>query len=184
MFGGFGLPLMAFRGESGARRLEPGRSPAPNRPGKWQFSVGQHVLVIRHRVRVVTGFVRIGPWSGRSGQAGWWVLPGTEVAKDLLDQARVLNDGDDAHGVLAHWTAQWVNKPDSRNQVAGGGMGMRCGAVCNTHEIRPHDSAFCMLPSDFPPWWCACVRPARLEHQRRIGGAPCRGDTSMSQSTV
>jgi hypothetical protein len=29
-------------------------------------------------------------------------------------------------------------------------MGLRGGAVCNANEIRPHDSAFCMLPSDLP----------------------------------
>jgi hypothetical protein len=51
---------------------------------------------------------------------------------------------------MAHRAAQRVHTPDPRNQVAGGGMGMRGGAVCNTNEIRPHDSAFCVLPSDLP----------------------------------
>ena len=53
-------------------------------------------------------------------------------------------------GFLHTGAAQRVHMPDPRNQVAGGGMGMRGGAVCNTNEIRPHDSAFCMLPPDLP----------------------------------
>jgi hypothetical protein len=45
-------------------------------------------------------------------------VPGTEVAKNLLDHARVVNDGDNAHGVLADGTAQRVNLPDAEDQVA------------------------------------------------------------------
>ena len=51
---------------------------------------------------------------------------------------------------MAHRAAQRVHTSDPRNQVAGGEMGMRGGAVGSTNEIRPYDSAFCMLPSDFP----------------------------------
>src|ERR1035441_6455212 len=128
----------------------PGRSPAPKRTGKGQSSVGWRVLVVRSGGDVGTGFVGVGPCGARRGLAGWRVVPGTEMAKDLLDHARVVNHRNDAHGVLAHGAAQRVYTPDPRNQVAGGGMGMRGGVVCNTNEIRPHDSAFCMLPSDLP----------------------------------
>jgi hypothetical protein len=44
-------------------------------------------------------------------------VPSAEVVKDVLDDAGVINDGDDAHGVLADRTAQRVNMPDARNQV-------------------------------------------------------------------
>jgi hypothetical protein len=71
-----------------------------------------------HGGDVVTGFVGVGPCGTRRGQAGWRVVPGTEVAKNLLDHARVVNDGDNAHGVLADGTAQRVNLPDAEDQVA------------------------------------------------------------------
>jgi hypothetical protein len=32
-------------------------------------------------------------------------VPGPEMAQDLLDHARVVNDGDHAHGALADGTA-------------------------------------------------------------------------------
>jgi hypothetical protein len=44
-------------------------------------------------------------------------VPGAEVTEDLLDDAGVVNDGDDAHGVLADGAAQRVNMPDAQNQV-------------------------------------------------------------------
>jgi hypothetical protein len=40
------------------------------------------------------------------------------MAKDLLNQARVVNDGNDAHRALGDGTAQRVNMPDAQNQVA------------------------------------------------------------------
>ena len=33
--------------------------------------------------------------------AAWGAVPGAEAAEDLLRDPRVINDGDDAHGVLA-----------------------------------------------------------------------------------
>ena len=70
---------------------------------------------LRHGVHVVTGFVCIGPWSARRGQAGWRVVPSAEVAKNLLDHMRVVNHPDDAHRVLA---AQRVHMPNAEDQVA------------------------------------------------------------------
>ena len=62
-------------------------------------------------------------------------MPGTEVAKDLLYHARVVNDGDNAHRALTDGAAQRVNMPDPKSQVPGGGMGMRGGAVCHIRAI-------------------------------------------------
>jgi hypothetical protein len=62
-------------------------------------------------------------------------VPSAEVAADVFDDAGVINQADDAHGVLADRTAQRVNIPDSRNQVPGAGMGMRGGAVCHIRAI-------------------------------------------------
>ena len=45
-------------------------------------------------------------------------MPGAEVSKDLLHSPRVINHGDDPHGILADGTAQRVNMPDAQNQVA------------------------------------------------------------------
>jgi len=44
-------------------------------------------------------------------------LPGAEVAEDLLDDALVVNDGDDAHGVVANGAAQRVHVPNAQDQV-------------------------------------------------------------------
>ncbi len=41
------------------------------------------------------------------------------MAEDFLGDASVLDDGDDAHPVLANWTAQRVHVPDPQNQVGG-----------------------------------------------------------------
>ena len=40
------------------------------------------------------------------------------MAKNLLNHARVFNDGDNAHGILADGTPQRVNMPDPQDQVA------------------------------------------------------------------
>jgi hypothetical protein len=67
--------------------------------------------------------------------AGRRVVPGAEVAEDSLDNPRVVNDGDEAHGVVARGAGERVHVPDPRNQVAGGGMGIRGGAVCKMRAI-------------------------------------------------
>ena len=54
---------------------------------------------------VQAGFVGVGAravWWRRSGRP---VVPGAEVAKDLLGNLWVVNDRDDAHRALAHRTA-------------------------------------------------------------------------------
>jgi hypothetical protein len=40
------------------------------------------------------------------------------MSKDLLHSLRVINHGDDAHGVLADGTAQRVNVPNAEDLVA------------------------------------------------------------------
>jgi len=88
-------------------------------------SENRHLLVIpfpadrREHRQSVRG------WSGR------WIVPDGKVTQDILDHPRVVNEGDYAHGVLAHGAAQRIHMPDPRNQVAGGGMGMRGRAVCH-----------------------------------------------------
>jgi len=45
-------------------------------------------------------------------------MPSAEVAKNLLDHARVVNDGNDPHRILANGAAERVNMPDPQDQVA------------------------------------------------------------------
>ena len=45
-------------------------------------------------------------------------MPGTEMTKNLLNHARVVNDGNDAHRALTDGAAQRVNMPDAEDQVA------------------------------------------------------------------
>src|SRR5262245_17828440 len=49
-------------------RVSPGRSPRPSRKStKASFgSIRQHVFIVRHRVRILTGFVGVG------SQGAWW----------------------------------------------------------------------------------------------------------------
>jgi hypothetical protein len=54
---------------------------------------------------------------------------------DCLRYLRVVNEGDHSHGVLAHGAARRVHMIDSRNQVAGAGIGIRGGAVCHMRAI-------------------------------------------------
>ena len=81
-------------------------------------SVGQHVFVVRGRIDIITRFV--GVWTPHAlwRRSGWRVVPGPEVAKNLLDHERVVNDGDHAHGVLTDRAAQRVSMPDPQDQVA------------------------------------------------------------------
>ena len=45
-------------------------------------------------------------------------MPGTQMAKDLLDDPFVVNDGDDTHGVVADRAAERVDVPDPQDEVA------------------------------------------------------------------
>jgi hypothetical protein len=47
------------------------------------------------------------------------VVPGTEMAKNLLNHPQVVNDSDDTHRALADLTAQRVNMPDVRGSSSG-----------------------------------------------------------------
>ncbi len=87
-----------------------------DQPFRRQNSVREHVLVIGHGV-LVKRFASVGLLGGWRRQAGGGIVPGAEVAEDLLDDAGFVNDGDDAHGVPADGAAQRVNMPDAQNQV-------------------------------------------------------------------
>jgi hypothetical protein len=79
---------------------------------------------------------------GRPWGAGRGIVPEGLVAHGFLHYSRVVNGGDDAHGVLAHGAAQQVHTPDPRNQVADGEMGLWGAAVCNTNEMILHSACF------------------------------------------
>ena len=58
-------------------------------------------------------------------------MPSAEMAQDRLDDARVVDEGDDAHRVLADGTAERVDMPDAEDQIAplfGGDSGASPGA--------------------------------------------------------
>jgi len=44
-------------------------------------------------------------------------VPGTEVAKNLLDQPRVINHGDNPHRVLANGAAERISVPHAQDEV-------------------------------------------------------------------
>jgi hypothetical protein len=44
-------------------------------------------------------------------------MPRAQVAENLLHQARIINDRDDAHGVLGDRAAQRVNMPDAQYEI-------------------------------------------------------------------
>ena len=69
----------------------------------------------------------------RTGQ--WAGAPAAQVAENLLHHPLVTNHGDHAHRGLTDSTAQRAHVPDPQNQVPGGGMGMRGGAVCHIRAI-------------------------------------------------
>ena len=48
----------------------------------------------------LAGCVSVRPQGARWGQAGRRVVPGAQVAKNLLPPPRVMNHGDDPHRVL------------------------------------------------------------------------------------
>src|ERR1051326_7370454 len=81
-------------------------------------SVGEGVFVVGHRVQVVARFV--GAWTrNRLGKGlGRRVMPGAEMAQDLLDDAWVVNDCDDPHGILADGATQRIGVPDLQDEVA------------------------------------------------------------------
>jgi hypothetical protein len=43
-------------------------------------------------------------------------VPGTEVAQNLLHYRRVVNDGNDAHWILADGAAEGIDVPDPENE--------------------------------------------------------------------
>ena len=130
--GGAGEPewrwTLPARAEIGPQRGGARAHPTVSRPEKGgQGLVGQHILVIGHGVHVLAGFVRVGTRQTRRGP-GRGVVPSAQVPEDLLHHPRVINDGDDAHGVLAERTAQGVHMPDAEDKVApafGGEFGWR-----------------------------------------------------------
>ena len=63
---------------------------------RWAGSVGQHIVVVGFRVDVVTGLVGVGPWDARRGKAGRGVVPDAEMAEDFLDDAGIVDHGEDA----------------------------------------------------------------------------------------
>jgi len=99
--------------DGGMGRREPSRDRHRRRQGTGAYagSVSGDILIIGHRVHVVTGFVGvwtrqpIGRWSGRPASAeataDRWGVPNFEVPEDFLDNPRVVSDGGNAHGVLA-----------------------------------------------------------------------------------
>ena len=86
---------------SALNRMTQGRTPPSPRPEEPVFSVGQHVLVVGHRVHVVTGFV--GVWTRealrrRSGRpacaeatAGRRVVPGAQVEIQSAEGRKLAN---------------------------------------------------------------------------------------------
>ena len=52
------------------------------------LSIREHVFVIRHGVGVQAGLVRVGTAHALRRRSGRWVVPGTQVAKDLLYYSR------------------------------------------------------------------------------------------------
>ena len=63
-------------------------------------SIGQDVLVIRHEV-LQPGFEYAIARPGK-GCWRWRVLPQAQVAENLADDLGVVNQRDNAHGILAH----------------------------------------------------------------------------------
>ena len=77
----------------------------------------RRVFVIRHGVGVQAGFLGVGTAHALWRRSGRRVVPGTEVAKDLLGHARVVNDGKNPHRVLTDGTAQRVNMPNAQDDL-------------------------------------------------------------------
>jgi hypothetical protein len=45
-------------------------------------------------------------------------VPQAEVPEDFADDGRVVDDGDDPHGIVANGTAKRIHMPNSENEVA------------------------------------------------------------------
>jgi len=104
-------------------------------------------------------------------------MPRAQVAEDLLRQARIISDRDDANRVLSDRAAQRVHMPRAQNWRPGGGMSRRGGAVCQSRAIsagakprqpQENHSAFCILHSAFS-WRRGCNLRAITEPRLRIG---------------
>ena len=80
------------------------------------LSIREPVFVIRHGVGVQAGLVGVGTAHALWRRSGRRVVAGTEVAKDLLGHARVVNHGD--------------------NPIGFGQTGQRNGSKCQTRRIR------------------------------------------------
>ena len=106
-------------------------------------SIGQHVFVIRGRSHIVTRFVGIWTPHARWRRSGRRVVPGAEVAQDLLHHPGVVNDGKDPHRVLADGAAQGVNMPNAEDQVAP------------------------FLGRELERWWWRTARPVRNQLRRQ-----------------
>ena len=82
------------------------------------FSFREHGVVIRHGVNVVAGFVGVWTRQRLRWRPRGWVMPGTEVAQYFLDDARIIDDREDAQGVLADGTAERVHMRNPQDHVA------------------------------------------------------------------
>ncbi len=96
--------LAASRRSRILAQADNGGGHAPSAIPAWQrgggVSVRERVLVIGHRVHVVTRFVGVGPRSARWRFSGRRDLPRAQVAENNLHQASTIHDRDDAHGVF------------------------------------------------------------------------------------
>jgi hypothetical protein len=63
----------------------------------------------------VRGRTRFGP--GRPEPAGGRATA-RGVPEDVADDGRVVDDGDDPHGIVANGTAKRIHMPNSENEVA------------------------------------------------------------------
>jgi hypothetical protein len=142
---GLGRATGSFRAAGGAprpgHRLEAAvcwRASPENRAQEGWLSIGEHVLVVRHRIDVQAGLVDVGAravWWRRSGRpasararAGRRVVPGAQVPEDLLHCPGVINDGDNAHRILANGTPERVHVPAPEDEITpafGGEFGWR-----------------------------------------------------------
>jgi anti-sigma factor RsiW len=69
-------------------------------------------------------------------------VPSAQVAEDFLDDPRVVNDGDNAHWVLANGTPKRIDVPDPEDEIApafGGefGRAMQVSVLTIDTRARP-----------------------------------------------
>ena len=86
-----------FCGGREMQRPVPSRSPAANRPGKEQFSVGWRDLLARSGRDAVTGLGGLGPHGARRGEAGQRVVPGSKMPDHSFNHPRVIGHRHDTH---------------------------------------------------------------------------------------